>query len=405
MIDYDKTKDRFDKYIERCKRTIENMLFSEEELSKAADIKSDNIAADLAREEDDLETVLKEHRKRLIQIKIDHTMRVVADVTKIANSVGAPIDFVKTVEVAGLLHDIGRFKQAMLNNGYDDGIDKKTGLSRAVGFGTLRHAQYGQKMLSELGMFDYYEIPDRYRFAIGEVVAHHQDANITGDYATRFIDGRQLDTDKFLTGSQMLNEHEKIIVAALLQMVKDVDMIDILYQNISGEMPTVRQSVEYRTADPVTGKQDTLDEIAAHWGLDPKVIKDYNKLESDDISGRVRLSIPIKEMSPSKLEVPLDIQKRFFNNEDLDLQELQRRRDWTFITGMWWRLNHFLNGISFISNLELMEQNEVLEKIYATYPDEYKPLVAPAFEFAKEKLLGKVIRENKGEIYVKRRYQ
>ena len=71
---------------------------------------------------------------------------------------------------------------------------------------------------------------------------------------------------------------------------------DILYQNISGEMPTVRQSVEYRTTDPVTGKQDTLDEIAAYWGVDPKVIKDYNKLESDDISGRVRLSIPIKEI-------------------------------------------------------------------------------------------------------------
>ena len=150
MIDYDKIKERFDKYIERCKKTVETRLFSEEELSKAADVKSDNIASGLAHEEDDLETVLKEHRKRLIQIKIDHTMRVVADVTKIANSVGAPIDFVKTVEVAGLLHDIGRFKQAILNNGYDDGIDKKTGLSRAVGFGTLRHAQYGLTILSEL---------------------------------------------------------------------------------------------------------------------------------------------------------------------------------------------------------------------------------------------------------------
>ena len=103
-----------------------------------------------------------------------------------------------------------------------------------------------------------------------------------------------------------------------------------------------------------------------------------------------------------KLSVPQDIKDKFYNNDDIDLKGIRARRDWTFINGMWWRLNHFLNNITFLTNLEMVEQKEVLEQIYATYPDEYKPLVFPAFEFAKEQLVEKVIKENEGEVYIKR---
>src|SRR5574344_2024168 len=112
------------------------------------------------------------------------------------------------------------------------------------------------------------------------------------------------------------------------------------------------------------------------------------------------IKIPSLNVLPSKLTVPIDIQKRFFNNEDMDLKELQNRRDWTFITGMWWRLDHFLNSINFTSNLEIVEENKLLESIFATYPDKYKPLVEPAFIYAKEELLNKRIIENHGQIYV-----
>ncbi len=402
MIDYDKNKERFDRYIERCKKIVETRLFSENELKEGIKTKNIEIKNGLATPEDDLTRVLREHRKRLIDIKVNHTMRIVEDVTKIANSVGAPIDFLKTVKVAALLHDIARFKQAILNDSYDEirGTDKKT---KTIGLEGEYHAQYGKKLLSDYHMFDFFDVPEKYRFAIGEVVYHHQDDVLTkSGYVDKFTNSKQLDTENFLSGTNMLNEQEKIIVAALLQMVRDVDMLDILYQNLSGEMPIMLKTISYKTTNEKTNKKDSLKEIANHWGIDPKIIMEENHLKSDDLSDIDTLSIPVFAIPTIKLQVPLDIQKRFFNNENIDLKEIRNRRDWTFITGMWWRLNHFLNNISFLTNLEMIEQKKVLDQIYATYPDEYKPLVFPAFEFAKEQLVEKVIKENEGEVYIKR---
>ncbi len=61
-----------------------------------------------------------------------------------------------------------------------------------------------------------------------------------------------------------------------------------------------------------------------------------------------------------------------------------KRRDYTFIMGMWWRLSHFLNSIYFVSNLEVLELNNLLEGIYNNFPDKYKPLVIDAFVYAKQ---------------------
>jgi len=111
--------------------------------------------------------------------------------------------------------------------------------------------------------------------------------------------------------------------------------------------------------------------------------------------------IPTEYINPEKLTVPSDIKESFFSKDFLNLKELQSRRDWTFITGMWWRLSHFLNNINFVANLEVLEEKNLLEYIYNMYPQEYKPLVAEAFEFAKEELLIKPLKEKKGKIYVK----
>lgn len=114
------------------------------------------------------------------------------------------------------------------------------------------------------------------------------------------------------------------------------------------------------------------------------------------------ISIPSNYIDISTLIVPNDIKNSFFKNKMLDLRKLQSRDDYTFIVGMWWRLNHFLNDINFVANLENIKENKVLDKIYKQYPLRYRVLVSEAFEFAKEKLLCKRIEENKGKIFVKR---
>ena len=395
MLDYDKNKELFVKYIDNCRRRIINAFFNDEEIKHGFVIRNDNIQKGLISDGLSVEEAIKVHRNRLIDIKLNHTMRIVEDVSLMAQRIKTPINFKKVVKISALLHDIARFEQAVYNDSF---IDKD-----AVNMDGMTHALYGHKMLVTNHGFDYYDIPKKYQYAIGEVVKHHQDAILPDDYSKRFENVNKLDTDNFLTGNDILNENEKIIVSALVQMVKDVDMLDILYHHLTDEFDVVRQSQPFKLSDPKNpNRKMTLSEVASRFGVEPNILKEYNNLDNDDLSNINVINIPVKNIEVSSLIVPFDIQERFFKNEVMDLKELQSRQDWTFITGMWWRLNKFLNSITFISNLELVEEKELLNSIYNKYPDSLKPLVFPAFEFAQEKLVEKVLKENKDKIYIQR---
>lgn len=385
---YEDNLEHFNSYIENCRKRIKETLFSDEELSKDSHLRNELIQLNKINNNASVSDAIKKHRDALIDIKLNHTMRIVDDVDTMAKKLGTTVDFDKVLKVSALLHDIARFEQAIYASSFND--------RECAIFEGKYHAEYGYIMLHDKNGFTNFNIPNKYQNAIGQVVKNHQAKDLTGDMAIRFDSVNELDVNKFLTGNEELNEHEKIIVAALVQMVRDVDMLDILYQHLTGEFPVVRNSVSCKT----NGK--TLSDIASHYMISEDEIKKFNNLESDDISSKTSLNIPVKNIEPKVFEVPLDIQKSFFNNEPLDLAVLNKREDWSFIVGMWWRLNHFLNSISFVSNMELVEEKNLLENIYNCYPDEYKPLVFPAFEYAKEKLLSKTINENKGNIYIQR---
>lgn len=381
---YEENEKKLNEYIESCRKKIKNMFFTEEELESSTFVKSDLIASNQISQNVPLSDAIKIHRNNMIDIKLNHTMRVVEDVTRMSQKMNLNIDFEKVLKVSALLHDIARFEQAVYSNSFNDRECKQ--------FNGMYHAEAGYHLLYVNNKFKDFNIPHNYKYAISQVVKYHQIPRVTGDLAILFNNPEQLNVN-YLTGNESLNDQEKVIVAALLQMVKDVDMLDILYQHLTGEFPVTRNSFKYDV------ENDTLQEISRNFGISEKEIKEFNGLISDDITDIKTVSIPTQNIDPIKLKVPDDIQRRFFNNESLDLKELQNRRDWTFITGMWWRLNHFLNNINFVSNLEVVEENRLLEQIYNTYEDKYKPLVAPAFEFAKQELLEKAIKNNQGQIY------
>ena len=397
MLNYDENEQLFQEYINNCRKRIEETFFDEEELRKGELVKKADISVGLANPETSVEAAIKNRRNRLIDIKLSHTMRVVNDVSFMAEKIHAPIDFEKLLKVAALLHDIGRFEQAIQNNDY-------TNDTKAKGLEGMYHAQYGHKMLVTYHGFDYYQIPEQYQFAVGEVVKHHQDSILPDEYSFKFDSAEgQLKANNFLTGNSILNFHEKVIVSALLRLVRDVDMVDILYQHLTGEFPVYNPTITYKVINP-NNENDvvTLDQVAKRFNINKKVLIDYNKLEDEDISSMRTIDVPTDKVDPATLAVPEDIQAKFFNNKPLELKELMARRDWTFITGMWWRLNKFLNSITFVSNLEIIEENHLLDQIYETYPDQLKPLVAPAFEYAKRVLISKVMEDNQNEIYIRR---
>ena len=193
-----------------------------------------------------------------------------------------------------------------------------------------------------------------------------------------------------------LTNEEFILISTLVQLIRDVDKIDILYQHLTGDYPVINPSIKCR----VDGR--TLDEICKKYNIDKKIVREYNNLISDDISNLTAINIPSSYVDLYTLIVPDDIKDSFFKNENIDLRELQKRDDYTFIIGMWWRLNHFLNDINFVANLEILKESNALDKIYSEFPLRYRFLVTEAFEFAKKEILDKKIEENKGKVFVKK---
>ena len=331
----------------------------------------------------------------MINLKLDHTTRVIKDATRIAEKLEINVDFTKILRVAALLHDIGRFPQATCSNDFIDGNCQLFNEAEIK----YSHATYGKRILTNSGEISVFSIPKIIEPLILTAVENHQVHVLTGDLALRFdnLDQLKINTESgsVLTGSENLNEAEKIIVAAILQIIKDVDGIDILYQHLTGEFPVVRPYIVY----DVCG--DSINSIAEHFGISVDEILSYSGRTASELEGKSTINVPSENIAPERLVVPEDIQNMFFNNEKMNLSVLQARRDWTFITGMWWRLNAFVGGINFVSNLEIIKEVELLDRVYNQYPDKYKPLVVDAFEYAKKMLLDKVIEERKGKIYTR----
>lgn len=381
---YDENKKIFDKYILSCKNKINDLKFDEKELQESFSIYKELLENNELYKNISIEDAIKIHRLNMINLKEKHTLRVVNDTKNVCTKIEVNNDFKEIAKLAALFHDIARFPQGITSNNF---YDKECKL-----FQGKSHAEYGFKMLYIDKMLDNYKIPQEYHYAIAYTVLKHQENNSS---IIQFENLEQLNID-CLTNTENISEKEMIILATLTQLVRDVDKIDILYQHLTNEFPVVKPFIK----KDVLGR--SLDEICTMYDIDKNIVKEYNHLQSDDISNYTFINVPTEYINLNKLIVPDDIRVRFFNNDFLDLKTLQKRDDYTFIIGMWWRLNCFLNDINFVANLELLKENNTLEKIYNMFPLQYRFLVCEAFEFAKEEILDKKIKENSGKVYVKK---
>lgn len=393
-INYNESKLSFDKYVEECKKKIKETFFEEDYLSGLKALKNSLIQSGKIDKNSSIEYAVKYQRLDMIDIKINHTMRIVEDVMQMAEKIGTKVDFNNILKVSALLHDIGRFDQATWNNSFADSCYKSVN-EEVLGKRINNHAHDGYRILFKNNKISEFPIDKKFYPAIGSVVYNHGNPTLMGDLNLKTNNINILNPNN-LTGNENLNDVEKVIVSSLVQMVRDVDMLDILYQHLTGEFPVIRPDIQFDVLD------ESIEEIAKYWDIEPSELLQYNGITEKDLSKFNSIKIPVNEISLKKLIVPKDIQEKFYNNEHMDLQELKNRRDWTFIVGMWWRLNHFLRNITFTSNLQLVQEKELLEKIYNQYPEEYKFLVKDAFEFAKEKLINEVLDKNKSEMYIKK---
>ena len=383
-IDYENCKSAFNNYVNECKDKIINSTFSDVYLTSFKSLRNELINLGKLDECNSISDAIKYERLEMINTKVNHTFRVVNDSSEVSKKINTPVSFNEVLKVSSLLHDIGRFDQATWNNSFND--------SCYTGKDVKNHAQAGYKILFCDGRINDYNIDKRLYKAVGSVVYNHGNPILTGDLTIRFNDVNDLDIDK-------LNSNEKVVTSSLVQMVRDVDMLDIFYQHFTGEISVVKDYINYKICN------DTIFDIASKFDIKVSDILNYNLITLNDFEKMTTIKIPVNLIDLEKMSVPIDIKEKFFNNQNIDLREIMSRQDWTYITGMWWRLNHFLNNITFTSNLELIKEKNLLDRIYNLYPDKFKFLVKDAFSYSKEFLVEQVLSECNDKIYVKKYMQ
>lgn len=374
-MEYSKVEEKFNLYTEKCKKIIKDTFFKEEDLE---DIQLN--------EELGIQQTIEKHRLHMIDIKLEHTMRMIEQIIIINEKLGLKFDFKLVMQVAILYHDIGRFSQATWSNKYGDKIYEEKNKP------FKHHGEEGEYIFKN----NNFEIDQKYIPIIGESIKHHVDLEKTPHLQYRYDkDIRTININDLITGKIEFNEAERQVASLITQLVTDIDKTDILYQHLTDDFDMIRDYVADHS-------KDTLDNIANYWGVSKSEIIEYNKI--DELTYKPRsIRIPIKNMDISKLEVPPYMKEMFYNNTYPELSELQEDRHWHFITILWWRLSHFLNNINFYSVLVNIEEYNLLRKMEAKVPANLKPLTNEAFEYAEEVLVYRTLKENKDNVYITRR--
>ena len=388
MINIEENKKRFRQVYERYKERIEIVPYPPEEIKKSIQIDPLNIQ-DITPEQ-----IVKQQRLKMLKQKYEHTKRVVEIIEKM-NILMDNNEFFKTLSLtAGLLHDYGRFIQAVYHNCYYDAekFYKDNGYNG--------HGEVGYKILFEQGEIKYFNIEEKYYKLLGPVIKYHQLRQLKDKLNLQIEPNFRELTEKDIGLSNQYTDNDWLFISCMIQMVKDADMYDILYQRIINEYPLFTKRMVFN----VNGM--TIEEISKLTGVSIEEIKKLNNLETENINTK-KIILPFDKVDPSILEVPQKIKDKFFKkaymqeNEDWDLSTMQNDPSYNYnsITAMWWTIGQFLGTINFTSTLQTMQQEKILEQIYNLYPDKYKYLVKEMFEFAQEELLTKRIEQNK--IYAK----
>ena len=366
MLSFNNLKQYFDIYIDNCYIKISE---------KFNGIDDEKVMCNLIK------------RNSMIKQKYNHTMRVVENITQMSKKMGQSINFLELTKAVGLLHDIGRFEQAMYSDTYVDSVVYRNNPI------IKNHGEEGERFLVDNG-FKLFKIPRIDQPAIAKTVGLHQENQLPKifDYVVD-ISLCEVDPNKILTGTYNFNELEQQIISLLLQMIRDIDKIDILYQRAIGEITSVPEIIEIKNI----GK----DNIFKVWGITLVDLKELNSLE--DIENKDKLKIYTSKIPIEKLFVKNEIKSLMYQGKSISLKDLQARDDYSFITAIWWSIYTFLSDINFVSNLEVIQENNLLKQIYEKYPEEYRPLIDEIFSYAKERLIDERICENKNNLYVKKR--
>lgn len=375
-MEYNKTYDSYIAYIDKCRELIKSSFFTCNDVDNLHYNSIENM---------EINDIVRNHRLKMIDIKLEHSLRMIEQIININNNLCLKLDLGLVIKVATLYHDIGRISQATWCNTFSDDVYRKMNMPFS------NHGEEGYNIF----LNNEFNVDDKYVPVVGAVILHHLDYERIPNLNYRFDgDLSNINIGDILTGKFELNDLELQIVSLIVQLVADVDKSDILYQHLLDDFGMIRDYVyDY--------SKDSLDNISKKWGVSKEEIIYFNKIDESSYILK-NIKIPVLNMPLSKLEVPDYMKEMFYNNSWPELKLLIQDKNWNFITVLWWRISFFLNSIMFTSTLINIEESKLLEQIYNKIPDRFKVLVSDAFEYANSVLVNDRILKNKGKIYLKK---
>lgn len=381
MIDVNQNKQDFLKRHDYYQERIEQVIYPESEYGKI------NYTDQKQNENLTPQEILKKIRINLLNQKYNHTIRVTEMIKKL-NDIMQNSEFITDIsQISGLLHDYGRFIQAVYHSSYYEAekFYKENGYNG--------HGEVGAHLLFQLGEIKNFHIEEKYNNLLEQIVKYHQINQLPSNLNIRI-------EKTFLKTTKLTRENQSALASLILQIVKDADMYDILYQRLIYEYPLFTDTINYH----VNGM--TINEIAKKTGISAEEIMEIN--QTTNIKNKKTIKLPFEKINPQELEVPPKIKDKFMKKvyidkpEEWDLYTMQHDEtiNYNSITAMWWTIGQFIGNMNFTATLQLIKQEKLLQKIYELYPEKYKYLVSEMFSFAQEELLEK--RINQGKIYAKK---
>ena len=240
-MEYNKAYESFMDYVNKCRFMIKNTFFTSRDL--------DNL--NVSRSESNIDEIVRKHRLKMIDIKLDHTMRMIEQIVKINQILGFKVDLALVIKVAVLYHDIGRMRQSTWSNTFGDSVYMR--MNRPFD----NHGEEGY----DIFLNNDFNIEDKYVPLIAETILHHQNHHIIPKLNYKFDDNLdRINIDDIVTGRKNLNDGEWQIASLIVQLVADIDKTDILYQHLTEDFEMIRDYV-------FDNSMDSLDDIAIYWGI------------------------------------------------------------------------------------------------------------------------------------------
>lgn len=263
--------------------------------------------------------------------KVIHTLEVVSDGSKVLDELGFNDSVKEFSKIAFLDHDIGRFPQMRLTGSFGDNELKNYGLD------VNDHGQLGKEIL--LGGVIKEQIPET-RFLdepISQIVGDHVSKNGNNEelaILSQAILKNEDILEIFKNGSE---ENKKKIIAAITQIVQDVDRLDIFHQILDNR---------------------------------------WTPLKTDD-------------------EIDQKVFDMFYNGEYLDMASLRQQNLWNANVGDLVRLG-FVNRVRLLSVAKVILQQDIILRLKEKRQN---PKVRDAFEYTND-LLKEMIEKSEDGITV-----